>query len=507
MTEFSEITIASLWKRGDYIEASFCFKNQLQSFISNPELYKNQVRDGFFKSPFYFTDFNKPTEFVYACITIFNEVNIVLSSHSKITDKSLVFLQTLLTSAELRMCLSSSIDLAILNSLRNQLINIFIQKSGLDNYKRIPFTGKRKRSAVLINNLGENHEVNTAISQISCDCSKNEDVFILFLTCSSSKALEWVRGRNIKPIQLTGGLKNMRDQILELNLYLLIYGSDLTCFVRQFTFLAGLRLADIQIANQSSASSTQISEIDYFLMGECFYSNILKESFSEKILKFNDLGFRYNDYNHREKNSILKQKYNQQKNRKKIFIGTGANIYKLTRECLDVWMRILEASLNTVILIAPFNRSVPKNEKKRFNDHIINLCKVYGIESSRIRVLDNLGSRFNFQNLMINCDILIDSHCFSSGNAFLDAFETFTPAIPLASLQLRSQFSSGVASYFSNHSPNIVSIDEYVKDISTYTSNKGWITDQNKRISEQFSYDSLYNLDTMAKWKHLIDFS
>lgn len=251
-----------------------------------------------------------------------------------------------------------------------------------------------------------------------------------------SKNLEFVSLHNL---QLEKKIEFLRKRKFRLA----FYANDITCKITEQSLIASASIAPLQITSSASCISTHDSSVQGFIIGESYREFLSNENYSESKIEVPGCGnfisesvIAYGD--------DLRRARKAARSSRNFSLISGANLYKLNSRLLDCWVRLLKQNSNYTLTLAPFNRSISSDNKQRLSHHLIHRFVSEGIDASRIILLDNVGSRRKFMEILCEYDCFLDSFPFSSGNGATDAAVVGLPVVTMRGFNFRGNLAAAV---------------------------------------------------------------
>jgi len=243
---------------------------------------------------------------------------------------------------------------------------------------------------------------------------------------------------HIQFIKINGYSEKTKNTILSYNLDVLLY-CDIGMNMETY-FLACNKLAKKQITTFGHSCTSGIKTIDSFISSELFENyNIIDHFYTEKLIKFNNLGMFYYDpfkFLHFTKYDLLKR--NQLKiSETKIIYVCLHTFLKLNYKFLNTLIKLLLLSKNSELYI-----SLDTNQNNINIKHFKQKIKKYNI-SNRIKILKRQNFFYYYSYLNI-ANVIIEPFPFGGLNSTYDVFSLNNPK-PIVSLP--SKFISGRFTY------------------------------------------------------------
>lgn len=140
------------------------------------------------------------------------------------------------------------------------------------------------------------------------------------------------------------------------------------------------------------------------------------------------------------------------------------NPKKLNPEIIDLWMKILSATDETVLFIY-----LPD---KKARENMLAIAMNYKINSNRILFADFLNDNKQYLRRYRACDLFLDSYPFSAGTTATDCISTRTPILTLSGQSFVSRMSSSILNSLNQGHLITNSKEEYIKKAIGASKNK-----------------------------------
>ncbi|MGF1493830.1 MAG: glycosyltransferase [Microcoleaceae cyanobacterium] len=336
----------------------------------------------------------------------------------------------------------SQIDLRETIIQRNQILEFALRGEGCQlgyDFPVNPPQRQRIRLGILCLHFNPQTETH-AILPIFEQLDRSQFEIILYACRSSSHALEqYCQSRVERLVKLPKDLKQQVQLIRADQLDLLVIGTNLTAVVHEVTLLALHRLARVQLTSIASPITSGMSTIDYYLAGDLTAPKLaLQSQYSEELINLCGSGicFRYPLPESGLATQPSRQSWGASSDTV-IFIS-GANFYKLIPEIQQVWIKILSAVPNSILVLYPFNPNWTKSYPvKSFVSRIQANFAQSGVAANRLVLLNSLPSRTDVKACLKLADIYLDSYPYGGATSVIDPLEVGLPTVVLEGDQLR----------------------------------------------------------------------
>lgn len=227
------------------------------------------------------------------------------------------------------------------------------------------------------------------------------------------------------------------------DLDLLLVGNDNTCFHTPLTRLSARRIAPVQATNFVSAVSSFYPTMDAFFVGEAFLGGRWAEAYGEEVVPLPGTGFRLE----RPDRAAAVRPLSRAElgiPPDALLFASGANVFKIIPEAVRVWAEVLRRCPGSMLLLAPFNRSLTDDQRADFVGMVRGVAAGAGVLPDRVAFAPPLGSRERFRGAMALADVCLDSFPFSGGSTTVDVLEAGVPMVVLAGARFRSKLSEAI---------------------------------------------------------------
>lgn len=308
----------------------------------------------------------------------------------------------------------------------------FVRKVCPDlNYEITHEKNKEKKIGFISAFLNREHSVYKDRHQIIKKLANTFEVYFFTLD-PLHESVKYNYG-NAKHILLKGNLSEMRDQIANMCLDILVY-----CEIGMHPvmyYLAHMRLAHIQLNTWGHSDTSGISTIDYYMTSK-YYDNVstAKSNYSEKVILLDSLCTCYVDPLKNHKSFKFRQ-------RNELGYSNNVNIYlcpqslfKFSPTFEEYLFGILEKDPNGIIVLldgmGKGNSLLERFENKNYN-HL-----------TRIRFIPGM-SHFDYLNMIYICDVMIDTYPFGGCNSSLEAFSLGKAVVTQTANIINGRFTTG----------------------------------------------------------------
>jgi hypothetical protein len=250
-------------------------------------------------------------------------------------------------------------------------------------------------------------------------------------------ALEaWVKSVVTLPTDVGEAVRLIRGDDLDL----LLVATNVTWGFPPETEVAAHRLARLQVVGAASPVTSGLASCDLYLSGQ---ANELKEDaqdlYEERLVRLPGTIARYAFSHDRDPPTLSCSREQLGVSPAQTVFFSAANYYKLVPELMSVWINIVKACPDSVLVLMPFNPNWGKSYPSRiFAQRLLVYCTNSGLDTRRIRVIDKVPTRADLHAIMSNCDVYLDSFPFSGGCSLIDPLTVGLPIVTLFGDTLRN---------------------------------------------------------------------
>ena len=270
---------------------------------------------------------------------------------------------------------------------------------------------------------------------------------LLFVHHGSGTPVEnFARGRvstfQILPADFEAQLEVLRAAQLDV----VVFGTNVTAVVNEVTRLALYRVAPLQIANNSSCTTTGLPEVDLYISGSLTESAEAPTYFTERLglLRGPTHAFNYEADQQQPTTTWTRDALGLPEDAT-VFVS-AANYFKVIPEMQEAWARLLAAVPGSRLLVHPFNPNWSSDYPiKRFRAGFDHVLTTHGVATDRLVVsTTRFPSRTDVKELLRVGDIYLDSFPFGGVNSLVDPLEIGIPVITWEGTTFRSRMGSAL---------------------------------------------------------------
>ncbi len=227
---------------------------------------------------------------------------------------------------------------------------------------------------------------------------------------------------------IEGGTERAVTQICQRSPAIALFLNSVTWGVSDYISLASLRIANVQATTYVAATTTGFPNMDVWISGVASErSSDPAANYSERLLMKPGSAVCFPaaslDQNVPESRKAREAK--------PIFIS-GANFYKLNRQVLSTWVKILAAQPDSVLRLYPFNpnwdQSYPRMAFKAWIDE---LCVEQNVDPARMELVGPWPSRNDMLANVSEASVYLDSFPHSGGLSTIDPLLVRLPVVSM----------------------------------------------------------------------------
>ncbi|MEG4998382.1 FkbM family methyltransferase [Microcoleus sp. B4-D4] len=244
---------------------------------------------------------------------------------------------------------------------------------------------------------------------------------------------------------------DLRDQVNLIrsdDLDILFVATNITARTNQICLLSMHRLARVQVTSVSSVVTTGIRHMDYYISGKLtdWFDNA-EQHYREKLLKLEGSAhcFSYGSEQNTATIKVTREILGIAESAV-VFIS-GANLYKITPELSNTWVKIIAAVPNAVLVLYPFGPNWSSSyQKEVFKTNLNKTFSQQGVELDRLLILDPdpIPNRDDIKEYLKLADIYLDSYPFSGTTSVIDPLEVGLPVVARQGTCFRSSMGAAL---------------------------------------------------------------
>ncbi|PSB14452.1 hypothetical protein C7B69_19075 [filamentous cyanobacterium Phorm 46] len=265
---------------------------------------------------------------------------------------------------------------------------------------------------------------------------------ILYVLNAIDRPLDvYCQSRADKLVKLPQELSSQVEIIRADDLDILFVGSIVTNAAQNIILLALHRLARLQTTYFASPVTTGIRNIDYYISGTL--TEPLQEAqtqYSEQLVMMDGTGFCFNYSIQKEEASINPHREKLGISEKSVVFISGANTFKIIPELRETWAKIIAQVPDSVLILYPFGNTWSGSYiRQPFVNKMYAIFDKYGIDRSRLILLETLANREDVKAVLKLADVYLDSYPYAGANSTVDPLDVGLPTVVRDGNNLRSR--------------------------------------------------------------------
>lgn len=266
---------------------------------------------------------------------------------------------------------------------------------------------------------------------------RNQFEIILYAVTTNEHPLEqYCQSRADKLVKLPDDLTISVQTIRADDLDILFIGTNVTAVSNPSSLLALHRLARVQVTSICSPVTTGMRTIDYYIAGNLTVPT--QEHYREKLLKLDGSGLCLSYPLPEDASSVKLTRSIWGVTEASVVFISGANFYKIIPELREAWAKIIAAVSNSILVLYPFNPNWKAYYPKiLFVNQMRAVFAKYGIEPSRLVVINPLPSSKDVEGCLQLADVYLDSYPYGGATSLLDPLKVGLPTVVMEGNALR----------------------------------------------------------------------
>jgi predicted O-linked N-acetylglucosamine transferase (SPINDLY family) len=266
---------------------------------------------------------------------------------------------------------------------------------------------------------------------------------------------------------LPNDLTNQVNFIRSDDLDILFVATNITARTNQICLLSMHRLARVQVTSVSSVVTTGIRHMDYYISGKLTdWFDDAEQHYQEKLLKLDGSAHCFS-YGPEQNTATIKvsREILGIAESAVVFIS-GANLFKITPELSNTWVKIIAAVPNAVLVLYPFGPNWSSSYPKEvFKTNLNKTFSQQGVELDRLLILDPdpIPNRDDIKEYLKLADIYLDSYPFSGTTSVIDPLEVGLPVVARQGTCFRSSMGAALVQEFEMPDLVVTSEESYIQ--------------------------------------------
>jgi predicted O-linked N-acetylglucosamine transferase (SPINDLY family) len=310
----------------------------------------------------------------------------------------------------------------------------------------LPREGRRLKVGFLNRHFGPQTETYTTLPSFELLDPERFEVRLFALRQSSTPLETYVSGKaggiTFLPENFDDQLRMLRDEFLDV----LVFGTNVTAVFNEVTRLALHRIAPLQVVNNSSCTTSGMSELDLYVSGSYTETQDSAAHYTERLGLLPGPAHAFNY----EADAVASQVSLGRKDisvpEDAVLFVSASNYYKIIPEMMDTWAELLSRVPGSYLLLHPFNPNwTNEYPVKRFTSLMEAALARRGVDHSRLIVSTiRFPSRCDVGALLGLGNLYLDSYPFGGVNSIIDPLERGVPVVEWEGDCFRSRMGSAV---------------------------------------------------------------
>lgn len=383
--------------------------------------------------------------------------------------------------------------------LRARVLTLALTSAAQEEILPMPRIGRRLRVGFVNRHFGSQTETYTTIPSFE-QLDPEQFEVVLFAHHSTDSALEhYAKSRasafHVLPPAVDDQVALLRGEWLDV----VVFGTNLTAVCNEVVKLALHRVAPLQVANNSSCTTSGMPHVDLYVSGDQTEGAGAPAHFSERLglLPGPAHAFNYEADRQEPTGPLTRAMFNLPDD-SFVFVS-AANYFKVTPEMQQAWAKLLAAVPGSRLLLHPFNPNWSSSYPiKRFCAEFDRVLTAHGVGVDRLMVSTlKFPTRSDVRELMALGDVYLDTFPFAGVNSLVDPLEAGVPVVAWEGDTFRSRMAGGLLRSLELTELITTDADSYQQLAVRLASEPALRADLQARIKEKMARAPLF-LDTLA---------
>lgn len=330
--------------------------------------------------------------------------------------------------------------------LRARLLSLVFGAGKQPDLKPRPRAGRRLRVGFINRHFGSQTETYTTLPMFERLDPERFEVLVFAHHLGDSPLEKFVRDSVPAAQALPAGLKAQLELLRAAELDVAVFGTNVTAVVNEVTQLALHRIAPLQIVNNSSCTTTGLTEIDLYVSGTQTESAEAPMHFTERLGLVSGPAHAFNYRIDAQPATTAWTRAQLGIPNDAVLFVSAANYFKIIPEMRTAWARLLAAVPGSRLLLHPFNPNWSSRYPiKRFCAEFDRVLQEHGVATDRLVVSTaKFPSRTDVKALLALGDIYLDTFPFGGVNSLVDPLENGTPVVAWEGDTFRSRMGAAL---------------------------------------------------------------
>lgn len=342
----------------------------------------------------------------------------------------------------------NSQNLKPLYTMRGDIVEHVLRASGFHVEHEFPVITKRRPLRVGILSAHCEPSPETYAMMPLLENLGDEFSVCLYVLHAGGKPLEQYCRSCVQALKVVpAGLENQVAYIRSDDLDVLFVATNITSACSPICYLAAHRLARSQVVGPGSVTTTGLRMIDYYITGRFTEGAENESQYRESLLWLNSSAhcFSYGVLPHDGVREVSRDELGIASDA--VVFVTGANVFKIVPEVMQLWARLLGTTRNAILLLYPYgpnwSSSYPKELfARRLESYLI----AAGVPVNRLLILDPdpVPDRYQIREYLRVADVYLDSFPFSATTSLIEPLEVGLPVVCNSGTTYRSSMGAAL---------------------------------------------------------------
>ena len=304
-----------------------------------------------------------------------------------------------------------------------------------------PREGRRLRIGFVNRVFGPQTETSTTLPTFEHLDPERWEVMLFACVSDGNAVEEHCRQHAAEFFPLPQEMESQLAILRAAGLDVVIFGTNLTADANAVTRLALHRIAPLQVATQTSCSTTGLAEIDLFVSGTLAETAQGAARYSERLGLLPGPGQCFNFNANRQEPQHTFTRASLGLPETGLLFVSAAHRSKIIPEVQHAWARLLAAVPGAHLLWHPFNPKWPAGQPlESFRTGFQRVLTSHGVEDSRLVFSSGpLPTRADVQALLGLGDVYLDTFPFGGASSLVDPLELGLPVVTCDGQTMRSR--------------------------------------------------------------------
>jgi predicted O-linked N-acetylglucosamine transferase (SPINDLY family) len=325
---------------------------------------------------------------------------------------------------------------------RGRIIDWGLRRLGLpvDHTSKPRQAGAPVKLGIVFEDMASGPELHCSLPLLEHVAANFEvTVYTIVMTC---RIEQFAINPRVRFVALPQAIRAQVDTIRGDGPDIVLFASNITLYSSHVSYLAAHRLAPVQVASIASVVTSGLRHVDHFISSQWLESGPApQEHYTEDLILLPDVahGFSFAKPVGQPARPAPARTPMAVEPGDVVFTST-ANMFKLVPELIDTYLRILQRSERTKMVLFPFGPNWSSSyPKQAFAEHCGAAAAALGIDRTRLRIVDSAGcSRTDIREVMRGFHIFLDSFPFSGAATAIEPLELGMPVVSMGGVTMRA---------------------------------------------------------------------